>query len=308
EAESRIRSLESSILYLQEQHADTLRGLHQEMSRLQTKCSELNFRLSMSSSASAVDDPATTAATAGVARPAKLALLDRERGNRVDELRRALANREKEVADLRAKVDALTAKYDASERRNVAYEAELDQLRAFHAAATAAAAAAVSASSLSSPSPPPPPSTADAGGSSSLNSSAGPVFIRRLPLPAKTGGSQQPPQQQQHQQPANLILQASAMIPTAAPPHLRALSGGASTGFKGSGVVLPPITRRHRLPQLQQQQQQPPPQPTSSIRVSDRKETEVIERIDLMGGGAAGASGQGATEGNGATKEQPSSN
>uniref|UniRef100_A0A1I8GTC0 CCDC92 domain-containing protein n=1 Tax=Macrostomum lignano TaxID=282301 RepID=A0A1I8GTC0_9PLAT len=237
EAESRIRSLESSILYLQEQHAETLRGLHQEMSRLQTKCSELNFRLSMSSSASAVDDPATTAATAGVARPAKLALLDRERGNRVDELRRALASREKEVADLRAKVDALTAKYDASERRNVAYEAELDQLRAFHAAATAAAAAAVSASSLSSPSPPPPPSTADAGGSSSLNSSAGPVFIRRLPLPAKTGGSQQPPQQQQqHQQPANLILQASAMIPTAAPPHLRALSGGASTGFKGSGV------------------------------------------------------------------------
>lgn len=43
------RNLESSILFMQQEHAHTLRGLHEEISKLQKKCAELTFQLTMKS-------------------------------------------------------------------------------------------------------------------------------------------------------------------------------------------------------------------------------------------------------------------
>ena len=45
--EMRKRSLESSILWMQQEHANTLKGLHEEISRLQKKCSGLVMILLM---------------------------------------------------------------------------------------------------------------------------------------------------------------------------------------------------------------------------------------------------------------------
>ena len=44
----RVRSLESSVLYLQQQHAETLRGLHEEIRNLQKRNSgsdDLKYRI-----------------------------------------------------------------------------------------------------------------------------------------------------------------------------------------------------------------------------------------------------------------------
>lgn len=44
--EQKVQSLQHSVLFLQQQHACTLEGLHQEIGRLQQKCSTLTFQLS----------------------------------------------------------------------------------------------------------------------------------------------------------------------------------------------------------------------------------------------------------------------
>lgn len=41
------RNLESSILFMQTEHAQTLKGLHEEIKNLQKKCSDLTFQLNM---------------------------------------------------------------------------------------------------------------------------------------------------------------------------------------------------------------------------------------------------------------------
>lgn len=41
------RNLDSAILFMQQEHADTLKGLHKEIENLQKKCSELTFQLNM---------------------------------------------------------------------------------------------------------------------------------------------------------------------------------------------------------------------------------------------------------------------
>ncbi|XP_038057296.1 coiled-coil domain-containing protein 92-like isoform X2 [Patiria miniata] len=42
-----LRNAESSILFMQQEHAKTLQGLHQELQKLQKKCAELTFELAM---------------------------------------------------------------------------------------------------------------------------------------------------------------------------------------------------------------------------------------------------------------------
>ncbi|VDI15608.1 uncharacterized protein LOC143076841 [Mytilus galloprovincialis] len=41
------RNLDSAILFMQQEHAETLKGLHKEIENLQKKCSELTFQLNM---------------------------------------------------------------------------------------------------------------------------------------------------------------------------------------------------------------------------------------------------------------------
>ncbi|XP_050409042.1 coiled-coil domain-containing protein 92 [Patella vulgata] len=41
------RNLESSILFMQQEHSDTLKGLHEEIQNLQKKCTDLTFQLTM---------------------------------------------------------------------------------------------------------------------------------------------------------------------------------------------------------------------------------------------------------------------
>ena len=45
--EIQLRNAQSSILFMQQEHAQTLQGLHQELQKLQKKCAELNFELAM---------------------------------------------------------------------------------------------------------------------------------------------------------------------------------------------------------------------------------------------------------------------
>ncbi|XP_054748794.2 coiled-coil domain-containing protein 92-like [Lytechinus pictus] len=47
--EVKLRNAESSILFMQQEHAKTLQALHQELHKLQKKCAELNFELAMKS-------------------------------------------------------------------------------------------------------------------------------------------------------------------------------------------------------------------------------------------------------------------
>ncbi|XP_070572454.1 coiled-coil domain-containing protein 92-like [Ptychodera flava] len=46
-AEVQLRNAESAILFMQQEHAKTLQGLHTEIQKLQKKCSELTFELAM---------------------------------------------------------------------------------------------------------------------------------------------------------------------------------------------------------------------------------------------------------------------
>ena len=42
-----LRNAQSSILFMQQEHAQTLQGLHGELQKLQKKCGELTFELAM---------------------------------------------------------------------------------------------------------------------------------------------------------------------------------------------------------------------------------------------------------------------
>ena len=48
----RQRSMQSNIMFIQEEHAKTLKALHEEIRRLQTKCSELTFSVAMGTTSS----------------------------------------------------------------------------------------------------------------------------------------------------------------------------------------------------------------------------------------------------------------
>ena len=48
----RQKSLQSSILFMQEEHAKTLKALHSEIQHLQKKCSELTFSVAMGTTSS----------------------------------------------------------------------------------------------------------------------------------------------------------------------------------------------------------------------------------------------------------------
>ncbi|BFZ18503.1 hypothetical protein BsWGS_21542 [Bradybaena similaris] len=52
------RNLESSILFMQQQHAAIIKGLHEEISSLQKRCTDLTFQLTMQGLC--IDDPGTT--------------------------------------------------------------------------------------------------------------------------------------------------------------------------------------------------------------------------------------------------------
>ena len=45
--EIQLRNAQSSILFMQQEHAQTLQGLHGELQKLQKKCGELTFELAM---------------------------------------------------------------------------------------------------------------------------------------------------------------------------------------------------------------------------------------------------------------------
>lgn len=47
--EVQLRNAQSSILFMQQEHAQTLQGLHSELQKLQKKCAELTFELAMKS-------------------------------------------------------------------------------------------------------------------------------------------------------------------------------------------------------------------------------------------------------------------
>ncbi|CAH1800360.1 unnamed protein product [Owenia fusiformis] len=51
-ADTKIRNLESSILFMQSDHAITLKGLHAEIQKLQKKCSEYTFQIAMQTTSS----------------------------------------------------------------------------------------------------------------------------------------------------------------------------------------------------------------------------------------------------------------
>lgn len=54
------RNLESSILFMQQEHANTLKALHEEIQKLQKKCSDLTFQLNMAGlDLGKTEDPAT---------------------------------------------------------------------------------------------------------------------------------------------------------------------------------------------------------------------------------------------------------
>lgn len=48
----RQQSFQSSILFIQEQHTETLKSLHDEIQKLQKRCSELTFQLAMETTSS----------------------------------------------------------------------------------------------------------------------------------------------------------------------------------------------------------------------------------------------------------------
>ncbi|CAG5133177.1 unnamed protein product [Candidula unifasciata] len=52
------RNLESSILFMQREHAATIKGLHEEISSLQKRCTDLTFQLTMQGLT--IDEPGTT--------------------------------------------------------------------------------------------------------------------------------------------------------------------------------------------------------------------------------------------------------
>lgn len=47
--EVQLRNAQSSILFMQQEHAQTLQGLHGELQKLQKKCADLTFELAMKS-------------------------------------------------------------------------------------------------------------------------------------------------------------------------------------------------------------------------------------------------------------------
>ncbi|XP_077995800.1 coiled-coil domain-containing protein 92-like [Glandiceps talaboti] len=55
-AEVQLRNAESSILFMQQDHAKTLQGLHTEIQKLQKKCSELTFELAMKTTTTVDED------------------------------------------------------------------------------------------------------------------------------------------------------------------------------------------------------------------------------------------------------------
>lgn len=55
-AKVQLRNAESSVLFLQQEHAKTLEGLYAEISKLQKKCGELTFQMAMNSTCIAPDE------------------------------------------------------------------------------------------------------------------------------------------------------------------------------------------------------------------------------------------------------------
>ncbi|KAI8494746.1 Coiled-coil domain of unknown function [Branchiostoma belcheri] len=54
--QDKLRSAQSSILFMQQEHAKTLKGLHEEMHKLQKKCAELTFQLAMETTSTPDED------------------------------------------------------------------------------------------------------------------------------------------------------------------------------------------------------------------------------------------------------------
>ncbi|XP_068167925.1 coiled-coil domain-containing protein 92-like [Antennarius striatus] len=48
--ENQLHSAQENLLFLQQDHANTLKGLHAEISRLQQRCTDLTYELTMRSS------------------------------------------------------------------------------------------------------------------------------------------------------------------------------------------------------------------------------------------------------------------
>ncbi|XP_078611879.1 coiled-coil domain-containing protein 92-like [Branchiostoma floridae x Branchiostoma japonicum] len=54
--QDKLRSAQGSILFMQQDHAKTLKGLHEEMHKLQKKCAELTFQLAMETTSTPDED------------------------------------------------------------------------------------------------------------------------------------------------------------------------------------------------------------------------------------------------------------
>ncbi|EDO35850.1 predicted protein, partial [Nematostella vectensis] len=51
-----LQNAESSVLFMQQEHAQTLKGLYAEISKLQKKCGELTFKIAMNATSSTTDE------------------------------------------------------------------------------------------------------------------------------------------------------------------------------------------------------------------------------------------------------------
>ncbi|XP_054450288.1 coiled-coil domain-containing protein 92 [Pteronotus mesoamericanus] len=91
--ENQLQSAQKNLLFLQREHANTLRGLHAEVRRLQQHCTDLTYELTLKSSEQTGDTPSRSS----------------ELQKRCEELEAQLKAQEKENAELRSALEQKNA-------------------------------------------------------------------------------------------------------------------------------------------------------------------------------------------------------
>lgn len=136
------RNLESSILFMQQEHAATLKALHEEIRNLQKKCSDLTFELNMAGLD--VNDGVPTEVVEHIKHLEKMIDAQRETQHELEvELEKKdklikeneytyKRQKMKHIEELRAKnkeMDELRAQLDAAANSNAYYQNELLKLK-----------------------------------------------------------------------------------------------------------------------------------------------------------------------------------
>ncbi|XP_013406043.1 coiled-coil domain-containing protein 92 [Lingula anatina] len=100
-SETKRANLESAVLFMQQEHATTLKGLHEEIQTLQKRCSDLTFQLAMQSTSSSQED---------------------EYKQRVEVLEKEIAEKKKQEEELYKTIDKREAKIISLEQALKAFE------------------------------------------------------------------------------------------------------------------------------------------------------------------------------------------